>query len=350
MTNTRKNKMALLYGVNDVRVEECDIPALKTGEVLVKVEAATTCGTDLKTFKRGGHPQIIKSLPSPFGHEMTGTVVEVAEGVADFSKHDRVVVANSAPCHECYYCKKEKFNLCDDIQFINGAYAQYLTVPARFVKYNTHRIPDDLPFEKAVLAEPLACVLYACKKINVQENETVVVIGDGPMSFLFNQVINFKKARSIVVGLDPQRLEWAKQSGAAVVMNTAEVNVAQEINRITDGFGADVAIEAVGLPETWEQAMALVSKGGRVLCYGGCAKGTKMSVDTYRLHYDEITLLGTFHYTPQVMDEAIELLRHDSVDTSLFTSEVRGLEDLQKIFMGKDLKPALKYLIRASSV
>jgi len=130
------------------------------------------------------------------------------------------------------------------------------------------------------------------------------------------------------------------------VMNTAEVNVAQEIKRITDGFGADVAVEAVGLPETWEQAMALVSKGGRVLCYGGCAKGTKMSVDTYRLHYDEITLLGTFHYTPAVMDEAIELLRHDSVDTSLFTSEVRGLEDLQKIFMGKDLRPALKYLIK----
>ena len=325
-------KAALLYGPSDLRVGEVPIETLKEGEVLVRVEAATTCGTDLKTFKRGGHPQIIKSLPSRFGHEMTGTIVETSHPVKDFQNGDRVVVANSAPCHECYYCKKEKFNLCEDIQFINGAYSQYLAVPERFVKYNLHKIPDNLPFEKAVLAEPLACVLYACEKINIQPFESVAVIGDGPMSFLFNQVIRFKNARSIIVGMDPVRLDLARSAGADFVMDTREQDVVNEIKRITDGYGADVAIEAVGLPETWEQALSLVSKGGRVLCYGGCAKGTEMKVDTYRLHYDEINLMGTFHYTPKVMDQAIDLLCQDEINTEHFTKEVRTLEDLPNIF------------------
>ena len=346
MTIPKTQKAALLFGPNDVRVQEVPVPSLQQGEVLVRIMLATTCGTDLKTFKRGGHPQIIKSLPSPLGHEMTGIIVRLAEGVQGFGVDDRVVIANSAPCLQCFYCEKEQFNLCEDIHFINGAYSQFLAVPERFVRTNLHKIPEALAYEKAVLTEPLACVLFACQKIPVEPGETVVVIGDGPMSFLFNQVLQMQKARTIVFGLDTQRLEWIKQSGADHVFDSSQVDVVKTVQGLTEGHGAAVAIEAVGLPQTWEQAVQLVCKGGRVLCYGGCAKGTEMKLDTYRLHYDEISILGTFHYTPSVMDEAIRLLAEGRVNTAILTAEQRTLNDLQNIFLGKDPKPALKYLIR----
>lgn len=343
---TASNKLLRLHGPQDVRVETLPLEPLASGEIRVRIGAATTCGTDLKTFHRGGHPKIIKSLPSPLGHEMAGQVVEVSEDVERFQKGDTVVVANSAPCLSCFFCKKEKFNLCENIHFINGAYAKYITVPAQFVLTNVHHYPNSLSVEKASLSEPLACVLYASEKINIQKGETVAIIGTGPMAFLFLQVVRAKGASPIILGRNPERLAWAKAAGADAIINNQSSDPVEEMKKLTQGYGADVAIEAVGQPECWQQAIDLVCKGGRVCAYGGCAKGTDFRLDTYRLHYDEITIMGVFHYTPAIMRKAIQLLAEGKINTDLFITEKRSLSDLKDIFLGKEKKTkALKFVI-----
>lgn len=350
MSLPKIQKAALLFGASDVRVEEIAMEPLGQGEICVRIEATTTCGTDLKTFLRGGHPKIMKSLPARFGHEMAGTIVAIDSSVSKFRVGDRVVVANSAPCTKCFYCQKQKFNLCENIEFINGAYSQYLNVPSRFVQTNVHVIPKQLSFDQATLAEPLACVMHAIENLQVKANETVAVIGTGPMAFLFLQVLKAKEARTILLGRNEERLALAKTHGADHVVHSDLADSTNTIQKLTAGYGADVVIEAVGKPETWQQAVDLVCRGGRVCFYGGCAKGTDVRFDTYRLHYDEITFMGVFHYTPAIMAKAVAILANGHIQTELFISEKRRLEDLSDIYSGKDKSPkALKFLIQPHS-
>jgi len=340
------NKQALLYGVNDLRIEDRPVPQLKEGEILVKIGASTTCGTDKKTFLRGGHPKIMKELPAPIGHEMAGTVIATADDVETFSINDRVVVANSAPCHNCFYCDKNLFNLCEDINFLNGAFSEYLVIPKRFVDYNVHSVPDDLEIERAVLAEPLSCVLHACEVVGINSGDKVALLGTGPMAALFIQVINSMGAQCLVIGRKQESINELEKLGAMVTINSSTHNPTDEVKRLTQGYGADVAIEAVGTPETWQMCLEFVRKGGRVCAYGGCAKGTDIKLDTYRLHYDQISLHGVFHYTPEIMKRAICLLADGKINVEPFISQKRRLEDLSNIFLGKDNQKALKYLIQ----
>lgn len=337
----------MLIGASSIEVREIPLEPLLRGQIRVRIESATTCGTDLKTFLRGGHPKIIKSLPSPFGHEMAGTVVEIAPDVSGFVMGDRVVVANSAPCLTCFYCKREKYNLCDNIQFINGAFSQYLVVPRDFVQTNVHKIPSSLHMSQASLAEPLACVMHAVSNLDIKPSQSAVLIGTGPMAFLFLQVLKAKQVRTILIGRNEARLKLAQQHGADHTLNSSTgVDLMAAVKNLTEGQGCDVAIDAAGQPATWKQAVDLVCRGGKVCFYGGCAKGTTVEFDTYRLHYDEITFMGVFHYTPAIMRSAIETLARGDIDTTLFVSERRTLDDVGAIYSGQDANPhALKYLI-----
>lgn len=337
-------KSLLFYAPGDVRVEDVPFAPLCPGEVRVRVAAATTCGTDMKTFRRG-HPVLIKTVPSPLGHEMCGTVSETAEDVTAFKTGDRVAIANSAPCGTCFYCRKEKPNLCENIVFLNGAFAEYLTVPAQIVRANMVRIPDALTFENAVLAEPLACVTHACEHMVIRTGETVAIIGTGPMAFLFVQVVKSLGAHSIVLGRNAERLALIASCGADGIVDVTAGNPVENVKQLTEGHGADVAIEAVGLPETWRQAVDLVRKGGRVCLYGGCERGTKMELDTYRVHYEEITVSGIFHYTPAIFKRAVALLAEGRIDTAPFLTDRRELKDLPDILAGKDPAKPLKFLI-----
>lgn len=337
-------KAALFYGPGDVRVENVAVPRPQKGEVLVRIGAALTCGTDQKTFKRG-HPVIIKSIPSAFGHEMAGTIAAVGGDVGNFNIGDRVVIANSAPCFQCFYCHKKEYNLCSQLTFLNGAYAEYILVPAMIVKHNLHPIAKKLSFAAAALAEPLACVLHAARHTCIKQGDVVAILGTGPMAFLFVQVVRVLGGESIVIGRSTERLQMALQAGARAVIDNTKEEMAAAVKKITHGEGADVAIEAIGDPATWQAVISLVRRGGRVCFYGGCARGTTLELDTYRLHYEEISVSGVFHHTPPLFKEAVEWLDQDKIDTSFYTHEKRSLADVVPVFSGQEKTRPLKFVI-----
>jgi L-iditol 2-dehydrogenase len=335
-----KMKAAVFYAPMDVRFEEVDIPEVKPGEVLVKIEAALTCGTDVKTYRRG-HPTIIRTIPSLFGHEWSGVVVETGAGVDKFQPGMRVVAPNTAPCNQCYYCKSGRQSLCQDLVYLNGAYAQYLSIPARIVQQNTYAIPDDLDFDEAALLEPLACVVHGADRTDVRLGDTVAIIGAGPIGLMFLQLIKMRGARVIVADMSPYRLEVARNLGADATVNAGQVaNLVQAVKSLTDtGYGPDVVIEAIGLPETWQQAVEMARPGGLVNLFGGCKSGTQFSIDTSRIHYDEVRVMGVYHHTPRHVRIARDLLaRHQIKTRALITSRTPLEGVIDALTMPNDAK------------
>ncbi len=311
---------ARFYGPLDVRIEEIEMPRPGPGEVLVKVGAATTCGTDLKTYRRG-HPVVMKRLPSLFGHEVAGTIAEVGAQVERFQPGMRVVVANSAPCNRCFFCQQGRQSLCEDLLLLNGAYAEYLLVPARIVEQNLWEVPPDLPFSSAALTEPLACALHGIEASDLHPGESVAIIGAGPLGLLLLAAAKRKEARVILCGRGDERLALARELGADEVIDARQLpDTAAEVaavRALTDGGrGPDAVIEAVGDPALWEAATQMVRRGGLVNFFGGCAAGTTICLPTQPLHYDEITLKGVFHHTPYYFSTALQLIaqRHIPVE------------------------------------
>ncbi len=311
-----KMKAVQYYAPNDIRYEEVKVPELNEGEILVKVEAALTCGTDVKTFKRG-HPVLIKKVPSGFGHEFSGIVYKVDENVSNVKVGDRVVCANSAPCGECFYCRRGEYELCENLDLLNGAYAQYIKIPKRIVEKNTLILPDDLPFEKAAFSEPLSNVIHGISKTPIQKGDTVGVVGIGPIGLMFAKLAKLKGARVIAMGRNPLKLKLAKEfANADVVIDLKKYPDPAEIvmNETEEHRGLDVAIECVGLPSMWEKMFSLVRKGGYVHFFGGCASGTSVNIDTRRLHYDEVKIISSFHHTPKYFREALEMIADGKID------------------------------------
>ena len=300
---------AVLYGKEDLRLERVAIPRAGAGEIVVRVGAALTCGTDLKVYRRGYHAMMLKP-PIPFGHELAGVVYEAGEGVSTFREGDRVVALNSAPCDVCFFCKRDQQNLCEDLLFNNGAYAEYIRIPARIVEKNTLRIPDGIPFEHAALTEPLACVVRGLEETGAQPGDTMVVIGAGPIGLMFMHVAELAGLRVIAVVKRDDQIATAKLFGASDVVQTNAVeDVVSAARALTpNGRGADAVIEAAATPATWEWAVDIVRKGGVVNFFGGPPSGTKVSLDTNRLHYGDITLKASFHHTPATCRTAFELI------------------------------------------
>ncbi|MCB1213853.1 MAG: zinc-binding dehydrogenase [Deltaproteobacteria bacterium] len=336
----------LWYGPEDLRLDQVATPKPGLGEVLVKIGAATTCGTDFKTFKRG-HPRLIKKIPAPFGHEMSGTIVSLGEGVKSFKLHQRVVVGNSAPCGKCFYCQKDSPSLCEDLLFLNGAYSEYLLVPARIVEKNLHPIPKDLDFATASLSEPLACVLNAMEKINPKPGEKLLLLGAGPMGVLFVQLAKLYGVELIALARDPKKLANLKALGAQEVISLSQdANPLDKARALLNqGRGADLVIEAVGLPETWEMAVNLARPGGKVCFYGGCAQGTQVQLDTYRLHYEELQLFGVFHHTPRLFKKAVQLLSEGKIKAEGLVVGKIPLRDYEKVFVKGLQSHPLKYAV-----
>ncbi|HEU4983918.1 MAG TPA: alcohol dehydrogenase catalytic domain-containing protein, partial [Acidobacteriaceae bacterium] len=214
---------AVLYGKEDVRIERLPVPVAGAGEIVVRVHAALTCGTDLKVYRRGYHAKML-TLPISFGHELAGAVDQIGPGVTNFKPGDRVVALNSAPCDECYFCRHGQQNLCDDLLFNNGAYAEYIRIPARIVEKNTLLLPDELPYEHAALTEPLACVLRGLEETNPRVGDTIVVIGAGPIGLMFMHAAQIAGLHVIAVVKHDEQIAAARVFGAEEVVQTTAVD------------------------------------------------------------------------------------------------------------------------------
>ncbi len=339
-------KAVVFYRPGDIRFEEVATPAPGPGEVLVRIGSALTCGTDLKTYRRG-HPVMIKKTPALFGHEWAGTVEAVGEGVDSVRGGDRVVGANSAPCHSCFPCRMGRVNLCEDLQFLNGAYAEYIRVPARIVRQNLLPLPEHLSFAEAALVEPLACSLHGIERSGVRLGQTLCIFGAGPMGLLLTELAKRQGVRVIMVGKGQFRLTKAAEAGADEILDAAQgERVLAEVRRLTpEGRGADVTIEATGRPEVWEQAVEVTRKAGTVVLFGGCEPGTSFRVDTQRMHYEELMLIGVFHHTPRHIREALGLLEQGLVNTKVLLTHQMALSSLPEAFeliaRGEAIKVAL---------
>lgn len=324
---------AVLYGQEDIRIERVPVPLPEPGELVVRVHAALTCGTDLKVYRRGYHARMIVP-PALFGHELAGTVHEVGEGVTKFSEGMRVVALNSAPCGQCFWCKREQENLCDDLLFNNGAYAEYIRIPARIVDKNTIEVPDSVPLEYAALTEPLGCVVRGLEETGARPGDQIVVIGAGPIGLMFIHVAELAGMSVIAVVKHDEQIVAARTFGAKkVVQIKGGVDAVTAVRSLTSkNRGVDVAIDAAATPLTWQWAVDMVRRGGVVNFFGGCAVGTKVELDTNRLHYNDITLKASFHHTPAACRRAFELIRSGRFKASEYITGRAPLLELNEVF------------------
>jgi len=322
----------VLYGKEDLRVERFEVPVAGAGEIVLRVGAALTCGTDLKVYRRGYHAMMLKP-PIPFGHELAGTVVDAGEG-AGFAVGDRVVPLNSAPCDVCYFCRKNQQNLCEDLLFNNGAYAEFMKIPARIVAKNTLRVPDDISLEHAALTEPLACVIRGLEESGAQAGDSMVVIGAGPIGLMFLHAASLAGVDVIAVVKREDQVETATMLGARQVLKIEDgMDVVAATRALTpEGRGADVVIEAVATPMTWEWAVGMVRKGGVVNFFGGPPSGTVVALDTNRLHYGDITLKASFHHTPATSRTAFELIASGGFKAAEFITGTAGIAEVPAVF------------------
>jgi len=324
---------AVLHGKEDLRVERVPVPVAGAGEVVLRVGAALTCGTDLKVYRRGYHAAMGKP-PMLFGHEVAGVVEQVGGDVTQWKKGDRVVALNSAPCDACFFCRNGQQNLCEDLLFNNGAYAEYIRIPARIVEKNMLAVPAEMKFEHAALTEPLACVIRGLEESGARAGETMIVIGAGPIGLMFLHAAALSGVRVIAVVKRDDQVAAAKTFGAEQVVQIAEGMDAVAAARgfTPEGRGADVVIEAVATPATWEQAVEMVRKGGVVNFFGGPPSGTKVALDTNRLHYGDITLKASFHHTPATCRTAFALLQSGRFKCAEYLTGRAGLSELPQVF------------------
>jgi L-iditol 2-dehydrogenase len=335
-------KQAILIQPGIIEIRDVPVPGPAEGELVVKIETSLTCGTDLKAYKRG-HSLI--PMPGPFGHEYAGTVAAVGRGVPDFKEGDAVMGVHSAPCHECLYCKRKLFNLCQMIMGKKalGAFADYLLIPAHVVKQNFFHKPEDLAFEEAALLEPLSCVVHPYNKLRYDEIETALVVGAGPVGLLHLACLKMHGIRTIASDISESRLSAAERMGATAAGSNA---LEQVIEKNTDSLGVDLVVECTGRAEVWEKAVRYVRRGGSVVLFGGCPAGTSVTYDTHRLHYDEITVSGSFHYTPSDVRLARQILAEKKIDASSLISGSFPLEGLVEALDRLERGEGIKYVIR----
>ena len=322
-------KAAVLHGREDVRVEDIVPAPLRPGEVRLRIEAALTCGTDLKVFKRGYHAKMIVP-PAVFGHELAGIIAETQS--PEWLIGERVVVANSAPCGNCFYCQAGQENLCADLLFLNGAYAESILVPARITQKNLLRLKPETDFRDAALVEPLACVVQGVEDTKLRAGQIVLVIGAGPIGLMFVALAKHLGCDVTVAGRHEARLNTARRLGANHVVDIGDgQNLVEQIRRASQQE-FDVVIEAVGKPEVWEAAAALVRKGGVVNFFGGCPAGTSIRLDTTLIHYSSLTLFASFHHTPRTIRRALQFIETGVIWARDFVSGECALSLLPELF------------------
>ena len=336
-------KQAFLLQPRKLEIRDVPIPEPSEGEVVVKINTALTCGTDLKAYLRG-HSLI--PMPGPFGHEYSGTVYNTGKGVDQFKQGDDVMGVHSAPCLECVYCKKGVYNLCETImnQKALGAFADYMVLPERVVRQNLFHKPPQLSYEVAALLEPLACVVHPYNKLDMDNIETALVIGAGSIGLMHLAYLKMKGIKVVVSDFLDARLDLAADMGAgSAVVPRAVRNI---IDAMTGNAGVDLVMECTGQQGVWEKSVNYVRKGGTVVLFGGCASGTTVSYDAARLHYDELSLMGSFHFRPDDVKKAYEIIITNKIDLSMLISGEYSLENIAKALTLLESGVGIKYAVR----
>lgn len=342
---TATMRAVIFHGPRDVRLESRPVPEPGPGEVVVKTGAALTCGTDFKAYRQG-HKVLLGDYPSPFGHELAGTVSAVGRGVANVKEGDRVVVANSAPMDECFWCTHGQNHLCPKLKLHNGAYAEYDRVPPHIVKHNLHPLPAGVPFEVGALAEPFSTTIHAAEVMGVRAGELCLIIGAGPMSVMLVHALRARGARVAALGRSKANLANTKAAGAEQAFTAEDGPVEERVRAWAEGRGPDHVFEAAAKVETNLQALALVRDGGKVCLFGGCAAGTTVPFDVHRVHYKQIAIQGVFHHTPPHFKEAVRLLSVGKVKTELLVRGEVRLDDIPKFFAENADKSIPKAVVR----
>lgn len=295
-------KAARLYAPGDLRIEDVPRPEPGRGDVLVQIEVALTDGTDLKTFRRG-HPLLARESPAPFGHEFCGIV----DG-------RRVVAANSAPCGRCDGCTRGE--QCRELEFLAGAYADWLVVPERIADVNLHEVPPGLQPEVAAMVEPLACCLRGVERAGIHAGDSVAILGAGPIGLMLSACVADAGGWPVVVGGRPERRQLVDAFGA----------------ESGPGTGADIVIEAAGRDTAWIDAIELVRPGGTVVMFGGLPRDARPPIDAFRLHYEELTVRGSFHHSPATVRAALGFLASGAYPWERLVTHRVLLEDLPALF------------------
>ena len=387
----------ILIKPGNIELREMKTPEPSYGEILVKIKAALTCGTDLKAFLRG-HPLI--PMPGVFGHEFSGIVTAIGKGVRKFKEGDAIMAVHTAPCLICSFCRRRFYNLCERIMStkVLGAFAEYILLPSHVVKQNVFHKPENISFEEAAFLEPLSCVVHSVEKLRTKKGDSALIFGAGPIGLLHLLLLKGKKAIVAVADIKKERLKVARQLGADLVFRAMVKNspspaplpsregnngggipsplVRQDesvfssplmgknkfvlpsplvgerkdegdfcTKKFANGIGFDYVFECTGKPDVWEASVNYVRKGGAVILFGGCESGTTVTYDTGRLHYDEITLKGVFHYTLSDVKKANKLLCEGELRVSRLISGRYPLGHVQRAFNKLATGAGIKFAI-----
>ncbi|MGE3805698.1 MAG: zinc-binding dehydrogenase [Gemmataceae bacterium] len=334
--STTKQQCAYLIEPGQIELRGVPVPVPAAGQILIRIDSALAGGTDRKAFLRG-HPQI--PMPGPFGHRYTGTVAAIGAGVDRFTVGQPVMGVHSAPCLQCALCRKGRPQLCPDVmkEKVLGAFAEYLLVPAPIVQQNLFERPGGLKPEHAVFLEPLACVVHGLSLLDFRGVENVLVIGLGSMGLLFLQLLpGYTQAARFATGRHQARVELARRFGA---------DARELMDNAVDDRRFDCVIECTGQLAGWREAAARVAPGGQVLLYGGVPRGTSIELDTFRLHYEEMRVLGSFHFAPRDVAAARQLLLSGRLDLDSLISGQFPLARLADALHGLGSGAGMQYLI-----
>jgi L-iditol 2-dehydrogenase len=322
----------ILLGPGKLVCEDLPVPQPQEDELVLKIAAVLTCGTDLKAFLRG-HPKW--PPPTRFGHEYAGTVAARGKRVTSVQEGDAVMLVPTAPCGTCFFCLRDQENLCTSLMetYVLGGYGEYLTIPARVIRRNLFPKPAHVSFIEAALLEPLACVVFGLDQTILRPDDTAVVIGAGAIGLLHLVVLRALGVEQVyVIARNPHRAESARRLGAYGIIPAAAEEAREAVLQVTGGRGADLVIECTAQVRVWEQALFLARPGGQVVLFGGCPPGTTAALDTARLHYDQVRVVSPFHFTPKAVRRAYELLTAGKIPASLLISSIYPLAQLPAVF------------------
>jgi len=343
-------KVGELYGIPfDYRIKEIEDLKPKEGELIVKVKSSGICSSDVKMAKRG-HPILdLYGLPFIGGHEFSGEVIELGKNVEDVRIGNRVVVSWITPCLECYYCKLGLFQFCLEAKntLIQPAgFSEKVKIPKKLQKTRIFKFSDRITYEQAAMTEPVACALNGINNAGVKIADTVVILGMGVMGLLLLQLAKLAGAANIIaVDVVKKRLNIAKELGANYVINFKKEDTEKAVMYLTENFGADIVIEAVGHISAYRQAVMLGRKGSTVLYFGGLPSGLMLDIDPNIIHYKQLTIKGSYSYTTNTFKDALKLIETGRVEVSKLITDHYKLDDLKEAVKKAGESDSLKVML-----